>query len=252
MRVFAISDIHVDYSENLEWLTQLSSVDYRQDILILAGDVTDNLLILEQCFAELSDKFFKVLFVPGNHDLWVTRDKTKNSIEKFQLVRNAALANDITMDPYHIDGLSIVPLLSWYDFSFGEPCSQLLKTWTDFRACRWPDEMQPAQITSYFMDKNEESLQVSNHTVISFSHFLPRIDLMPMYIPKIYRYIYPALGCVTLEQQIRKLVPDIHIYGHSHVNRNVTLEGIKYINNAFAYPSEKTISNKRLLCIYEN
>ncbi|MEW6991515.1 metallophosphoesterase [Colwelliaceae bacterium 6441] len=252
MRVFAVSDIHVDYIENREWLTQLSSVDYRQDILILAGDVTDDLMILEECFAELADKFLKVLFVPGNHELWVSRDKIKDSIEKLKLVHNAALAHGIAIAPFHIDGLSIVPLVSWYDFSFGEPSTQLLNTWTDFRACRWPNEMKPVQITSYFMAKNEEHLQISNNTVISFSHFLPRIDLMPIYIPQVYRYIYPALGCVSLEQQIRKLAPDIHVYGHSHVNRNVTFEGIQYINNAFAYPSEKSISKKRLLCIYEH
>lgn len=252
MRVFAVSDVHVDYIENREWLTQLSSVDYRQDILILAGDVTDDLLILEQCFSELSEKFLKVLFVPGNHELWVSRDNVEDSIEKFRLICGIALAHDIVIEPFHIGSLSIVPLLSWYDFSFGEPSTQLLKTWTDFKACRWPDEMQVGQITAYFTEQNKANLQINNRTVISFSHFLPRIDLMPIYIPQVYRYIYPALGCVTLEQQIRELAPDIHVYGHSHVNRCVTLDGTKYINNAFAYPSEVSISSKRLLCIYEN
>ncbi len=45
MRVFALSDIHIDYHENEQWLSRLSSMDYQEDILILAGDVTDNLRI---------------------------------------------------------------------------------------------------------------------------------------------------------------------------------------------------------------
>ena len=40
MRVFALSDIHVDYLENLNWILQLSADEYQQDILVLAGDVS--------------------------------------------------------------------------------------------------------------------------------------------------------------------------------------------------------------------
>jgi predicted phosphodiesterase len=53
-----------------------------------------------------------------------------------------------------------------------------------------------------------------------------------------------------LEQQIRLLRSDIHVYGHSHVNRRIEIGGITYINNAFGYPSETRIAAKRLLCIH--
>ena len=53
MRVFALSDIHVDYPENMLWVLQLSDTEYRQDILILAGDVTDDLELLRQVFDSL-------------------------------------------------------------------------------------------------------------------------------------------------------------------------------------------------------
>ena len=42
----------------------------------------------------------------------------------------------------------------------------------------------------------------------------------------------------------------MHIYGHSHVNRCVTIEGVTYVNNAFAYPHELRIASKQLLCVY--
>ena len=74
---------------------------------------------------------------------------------------------------------------------------------------------------------------------------------MPSYIPRSLRYIYPVLGSNLLEKQVRILNPDMHIYGHSHVNRNVTVDGIQYINNAYGYPSEERIASKALLCIYE-
>ena len=252
MRVFVISDIHIDYQENRQWLSKLSSVDYLEDILILAGDVADEQKLIEQCFHELSTKFLKVLFVPGNHELWVLRDRTSTSIEKYRQICKVAIEHGISIQPFHIDSLSIVPLLGWYDFSFAYPNTQLMETWMDFRACVWPNHLQPLDITEYFLEKNGAYLKTANQTLISFSHFLPRIDLMPAYIPQSYRYYFPALGSVLLEKQIRILKPNIHVYGHSHINRRVILEGIQYINNAFGYPSEDRITNKNLLCIYEH
>src|SRR5574342_1314032 len=110
MRVFVISDLHIDYQENRQWLSKLSSVDYLEDILILAGDVTDEQKLLEQCFHELSTKFLKVLFVPGNHELWVLRDRSSTSIEKYRQICKVAIEHGISIQPFHIDSLSIVPL----------------------------------------------------------------------------------------------------------------------------------------------
>ena len=71
MRVWATSDIHVDFPENLEWFNHLSAQDYTEDILIIAGDVIHDPEILITVFRGLVKKFSKVLFVPGNHDLWL-------------------------------------------------------------------------------------------------------------------------------------------------------------------------------------
>ena len=87
--------------------------------------------------------------------------------------------------------------------------------------------------------------------VISFSHFLPRIDLMPDYIPQIHQKLYPVLGCKSLDVQIRQLGSSIHVYGHSHFNRHVDLEGVTYINNAYGNPGEERIAAKSLKCVYE-
>lgn len=251
MKVFAVSDVHVDYQTNKRWLLGLSSLDYQNDVLILAGDLTDDLHILEQCFRSLSSKFNKVLFVPGNHELWVVRDKTQTSLQKFDRVLEISAACGISTDVYHQGRISIVPLFSWYDFSFGEPCEKLKTTWSDFRICVWPDGYAEQDVTDYFISKNADKLATTNHVLISFSHFLPRIDLMPSYIHPSQRYLYPILGSASLGEQISVLKPKIHVYGHSHVNRRVEIEGVCYINNAFGYPSETRITTKELLCIYE-
>lgn len=156
------------------------------------------------------------------------------------------------MNPIKYDSVSIVPLMGWYDFSFGRPSHYLRKAWRDFRVCQWPDRLRTNQdINQYFLNLNIENLSITNQIVITFSHFLPRIDLMPEYIPLDKRRIYPVLGSRGLGRQVSQLKPDIHIFGHSHLNQLVKIDDISYVNNAFAYPKENRISRKKLLSVLD-
>lgn len=250
MRVFAVSDIHIDYEANAGWVANLSVADYQDDVLILAGDITDTLSKLEWCLTTLARRFKKVLFVPGNHDLWVIRDLPgKNSLQKFDDVARAVVSSGASMEVFHENGVTIVPLLAWYDYSFGEPSSELKAIWMDYRACRWPVGFTEKDVTAHFSSMNGP-FATNGGKVITYSHFLPRLDLMPSYIPCVSRQLYPVLGSTGLDRELRALKSSLHVYGHSHVNRNVTIDGVTYINNAFGYPSETFITSKRLVCIH--
>ena len=253
MRVFAVSDIHVDYKENLAWILSLDSKEYGDDILILAGYVTDKMSLLEQVLVSLAVSFKVVLFVPGNHELWVQEDDFDCSLDKLGAIAELCKSCGVHSDVFELPGISFVPLFSWYDFSFGEPDRHLRRAWRDFRACSWPEYLPESQdVTEYFLKLNVPKLSIINKTVISFSHFLPRIDVMPAGIPIKRRNVYPVLGSKGLGMQVKNLSPTIHVYGHSHVNQDIELDGIHYVNNAFAYPSESQIACKQLKCIYES
>ncbi len=64
-RVFALSDLHVDYKENLAFVKSWSNERFKKDALIVAGDVTDNLALLETTLRMLRQKFSEVFYVPG-------------------------------------------------------------------------------------------------------------------------------------------------------------------------------------------
>ena len=252
MRFFALSDIHVDYPENLNWVEAINSDAYRDDVLILAGDATDDLVLLSRILEGLRLKFGSVLFVPGNHELWLREEDVNCSLEKFKVIMNLCESLGVKTEVTHFGEVSVVPLYSWYDFSFGQPGRHLLRAWRDFRECRWPEYLDGAEaISNYFLGMNTGRLLVSNRKVISFSHFMPRIDLMPERIPEKRRMVYPVLGSESLGKQVSQLNPDIHIYGHSHVNRDIEVDDICYVNNAFAYPSEEDISRKKLHCVFD-
>jgi predicted phosphodiesterase len=251
VRVFALSDIHVDYEVNARWIANLPVGEYRDDVLILAGDVTDALQLLDWCLTTLTARFRKVLFVPGNHDLWVARDgRDKTSLQKFADVTAVAESAGACMTSFRADGVSIVPILGWYDYSFGEPGEALKAMWMDYRACRWPSGFEAGEIAAHFQALNDTPAKGDADTVITFSHFLPRIDLMPAGLSSDDRLLYPVLGARRLDGQLRQLQSDIHVYGHSHLNRSREIEGVTYINNAFGYPNETLITSKKLLCIH--
>lgn len=60
----------------------------------------------------------------------------------------------------------------------------------------------------------------------------------------------PVLGSSRLEAMLRAVGANIHVHGHSHINRDVVTNGVRYINNAFACPFEKHIAAKALRCIH--
>jgi predicted phosphodiesterase len=252
MRVFAVSDVHLEFVENARWLDALSRADFLDDVLILGGDVAEETALLAHGLRAFIKCFRTVLYVPGNHELWIAAsDGSADSLEKFARVCVIAADCGASMAPLHEGALSIVPLLSWYDFSFGEPSADLLARWMDFQACRWPAGADAAIVNEQFLARNELPESTMRGTVISFSHFLPRIDVMPPDVPPEHQMLYPVLGTRSLERQVRRLRSVVHVYGHSHLNRDVTLDGTRYINNALGYPAEGRIAARRLLCVHD-
>lgn len=43
----------------------------RHDVLVVSGDVSDELAALEAALGTLASRFGAVFYTPGNHELWV-------------------------------------------------------------------------------------------------------------------------------------------------------------------------------------
>ena len=75
-RIWAISDIHVDFPANMSWLFSLpkkdaDGIDYSAGTLILAGDVCHALPMLGTTLRLFKKKFRHVFYCVGNHELWL-------------------------------------------------------------------------------------------------------------------------------------------------------------------------------------
>ena len=64
-KIYAISDIHVDHKDNWAFIDSWSPHSYQGDVLIVGGDVTDNMTLLRATFDSLKSKFKEVFYVPG-------------------------------------------------------------------------------------------------------------------------------------------------------------------------------------------
>jgi predicted phosphodiesterase len=252
VKVFAVSDLHVDFEPNAAWVANLSRHEFTDDIIIVAGDVSDDLRLVEGCLGALAKRFAKVMFVPGNHDLWVVRDGDEaGSIAKLEKLRNVAEQCGVSTSPQVVGRLAIVPLLSWYDYSFGEPSEELLSAWADFVACRWPAGTGVGQVTDHFLAKNPRS-RPDCRQLITFSHFLPRLELVPRDPRRGAIDLRPVMGAARLDTQLRALGSEIHVYGHSHVSRVINIDGVTYVNNALGYPRERAFGARQLKCVHES
>ncbi|KAH7290714.1 hypothetical protein KP509_30G060500 [Ceratopteris richardii] len=192
MRVFVISDLHTDYTENMAWVKKISSATFKQDTLIVAGDVAETLKTFEKTMALLKDRFRHVFFIPGNHDLWcrnVGSEKHMHSLEKLRRILNICRNLGVETEPKLIKRVGIIPLFSWYHQSFdkepdipGYKFPPLKLVCRDFQACKWhsPCSNIGDKLAIYFDNLNlefwaaVEELTSNADQIISFSHFLPR------------------------------------------------------------------------------
>jgi predicted phosphodiesterase len=249
MRILTISDLHTDFRENWHLVEQISSTLYHDDILIVAGDIADNLEIIKRTLSLLRSKFKMVCYTPGNHELWV-RNEGYDSIEKLFRILRLCHSLDVQTMPAQVNNLWIVPLFSWYDPEFDSgPADKELDGWADFHFCKWPEEIH--QVYKYFIELNEPNIRPYEGDIISFSHFLPRLDLLPEKENLKFKSLGKVAGCDLLEEQIREMQSSIHVFGHSHINRDCVIGGVRYIQNALSYPRERATANLYLKEVWD-
>ena len=300
-RVFACSDLHVDYRENWRWVEQLCDRSYQDDALIIAGDVTDDLEKLRNTLRVLQSKFAHVFYVPGNHDLWLRTGLKSwkvaplsplsppppppdDSLAKLDQILALCADLGVHTSPRRLRGVWIVPLLAWYHASFdSEPditgwagIPPIEDALMDYQLVKFPAGLSARDgdetAAAYFDELNErlandallaagggvdettgasggawqrlcaaiaKGREEHHEGVISFSHFLPRIELNPekrfLYLPTLSK----AVGSDYLKRRVAQLRPDLHVFGHTHFGWDSTIDDVRYVQIPLCYPQER-------------
>ncbi len=217
-------------------LERISDSRYRDDVLLVAGDIASNIDTIQGTLSLLLSKFAAVFYVPGNHEFWVGNGHI-SSIDKFEGLLRLCETLGVHVRPAKVGSVWIVPLFSWYSPDFdddGRQYAAQLVAWTDFYACRWPEGM--TDMAEYFYDVNLPRIRQYDGPVISMSHFLPRPELLPPREYLFFKALPQVAGSHLLERQIRQLHSHTHVYGHSHIRRDLLLDGIRYLHNPLSLP----------------
>lgn len=186
-RILCLSDLHTDHPQNLKWVEAHAGTLRRNDVVIVAGDISHRLSTFRATVRRLTDRGCRVVFVPGNHEAWRDNNNSNNnndddedenntitaagsttqtqsppsSFAKLESIYAICREEGVLVDPVYVEGdgattttttpVWILPLESWYDgtLSFNEELCQGFDKWpwVDFDRCVWPG-FGPADLTS--------------------------------------------------------------------------------------------------------
>ncbi|WP_088362665.1 metallophosphoesterase [Bacillus cereus] len=187
MRILVCNDMHLDINSNYlgrnllpEFIEALKKK--KPDLIIIPGDITDfadqTIKILEVIEKNVG---VKVLFVPGNHDVWV--DNTESSWDSYKLF--ADHSTTLIGKPYHInDEYVVVGDMGWYDYSFAPESipfntmrSRKKTLWQDGKFVRWG--MDDPELMQKQMNAIQKGLEANrDKKVIFVNHFVPYKDFI--------------------------------------------------------------------------
>jgi 3',5'-cyclic AMP phosphodiesterase CpdA len=124
VKLLAISDLHLSYRTNREALAALPA--HPDDWLIVAGDVGERPEHLRLALDLLTPLFARLIWVPGNHDLWAPSsapDRSSGQARYDELVSICREAHVLTPEDPYVEwpaepGTFITPMFLLYDYTF--------------------------------------------------------------------------------------------------------------------------------------
>jgi len=253
MKLFAISDLHIGHPANRKALDALQN--HGDDWLIVAGDVGESCAHLAYTLDTLNRCFRKLIWVPGNHELWIWRDDRglRGEAKDLALVEICRQRGVLTPeDPFvawpgeggeHL----LAPLFLLYDYSF---CPRDV---TRPNAVGWAAESgvvcvdeelllpEPFETRSAWCEARcalseqrlEHAIRDNDCPLILINHF-PLIERL-VSLPLIPRF---SIWCGTQRtaQWHKRFRADIVVSGHLHIRRTDWIDGVRFEEVSFGYP----------------
>jgi Icc-related predicted phosphoesterase len=248
VRLFAISDLHVSDPRNRAVLASVRS--HPDDWLIVAGDVAEHADDVMDALEILAERFAKVLWTPGNHELWTlpSREVLRGEAKYLHLVERCRALGVVTPeDPFPewpASDVTIAPLFVLYDYSFrpDHVSESSALDWAMEADLLCTDEvlLHPDPYPSraaWCRERVRESerrlaeIPEQRRTVL-VTHFPLRRELVRL--PRIPRF---SIWCGTTltESWHRRFRAVAAVSGHLHVPRTDYIDGVRFDEVSFGY-----------------
>jgi len=257
MRLLAIADLHLSHPASRDALLDIP--DHGDDWLILAGDIAEKLEHQDFALKELSKRFARVIWVPGNHDLWsVPRDGAAplKGVARYRVLIDMARAHGAVTpeDPFPEwpgagagAGSIIAPLFLLYDYSFrpADVPRDRVRHWAREKGSGCADEfwLRPDPFASreawcHARCRDAEArlsaLPEDRRTVL-INHWPMRADLIR--IPRAPRFT-PWCGTKITHDWHARFRADVVVTGHLHTRRSDVIDGTRFEEVSLGYPRQ--------------
>ncbi len=255
MKLFAISDLHLGWKENRQAVERMPPQP--DDWLIVAGDLGETRALTEYGLEILSGKFAKLLWTPGNHDLWCPpSDPRPRGVNRYlQLVELCRRHGVLTPeDPYALwqgEGGPhlLAPIFVLYDYTFRPsdiPVERALD-WAVSSGVLCADEQllhpDPYSTVSAWCrqrclvteDRLDKATQLHDCPLILINHFPLRQELARL--PRIPAF---SIWCGTRRTHDwhRRFRAAAVVSGHIHIRRTDWIDGVRFEEVSLGYPRQ--------------
>ncbi len=257
-KLFAISDLHLSRKENREAVEAFVAnppADYSNDWLVIAGDLGERVEHLTFALDRLGPLFRKIVWTPGNHDLWcpaTATDRTRGVARYDELVAECRRFGVLTPeDPYETfpgdPNLFIVPMFLLFDYSFRDPSVPRAQAvaWARESGVVASDETMLSPVPFATRDAwcaarcevTEARLMAlpSSAETILINHWPLRYDVARP--PRIPRFSIWS-GTTRTEDWGRRFRARVVISGHLHLRTTLARFGARYEEVSFGYPRD--------------
>jgi 3',5'-cyclic AMP phosphodiesterase CpdA len=253
VRLVAISDLHLAHRANREALAEIG--EHRDAWLALAGDVGEWPEHLALALETLVPRFARVLWTPGNHDLWCppgVPGRTRGQARYDELVAICRNVGVLTPeDPYpewpEQPGLFVAPLFLLFDYSFRPPevAEADAVAWARETGVVCGDEhmLDPQPWTSRAAwcrarcaatEARLAALPAGSQTVL-VNHWPLRYDLArPPRIPRFSVWC----GTTLTEDWPRRFHARAVVSGHLHMRTTLWRDGVRFEEVSLGYPRD--------------
>jgi 3',5'-cyclic AMP phosphodiesterase CpdA len=253
VRLLAISDLHLGHRQNREALARLGA--FPDDWLIVAGDIGENADHLRLGLSELRSRFAKVIWVPGNHELWCPPDDFSRTRGQARYDELVAICRELEVtspeDPYLAwppePNTFIVPMFLLYDYGFRPPEVPLegAVAWAkesgvlcgDERRLffePWPSRQAWCHARVALTATRLDALPVASRTVL-VGHWPLRADLARA--PRVPRFSIWS-GTPLTEDWGRRYRARAVVNGHLHLRTTLVRHGVRYEEVSLGYPRD--------------
>ncbi|MGP3963716.1 metallophosphoesterase family protein [Nonomuraea sp. 3N208] len=251
--LLAISDLHIGHAENREIVEALKPGS-AADWLLIAGDVAELMADVEWALRLLSRRFAKVVWTPGNHELWTHPSdpfRLRGAERYDHLVRFCRELGVVTPeDPYPVweESLVVAPLFSLYDYTFRVPGARsraeaLSQAYERGVICTDEMLLHPDPYPSrqaWCAARVEETERRLNDLPAGLPAVLVNHWPLVRGPTDILRYPDFALWCGTERTGDWHVRFNVHtvVYGHLHIPRTTWHNGVRFEEVSLGYPRE--------------